>query len=162
MLLLAAANFVMGRKKKERGLTTSIWGELSIGVVILILSVFLTNLPTAMQSPGPFMENNKVKEGAQVTLSVTPNRIGENQFSVVLKNRQGKPIKDIEQVQLTFTMLEMDMGKETAVLKKAAEGEYQTEGLHFSMAGHWNVHVHVLTKSLESIDSDFRVMVGSQ
>jgi len=161
MLILAAVNFMNGKRKKERGLTASIWGELSIGVIILILSVVLTNLPTAMQSPGPFKESNVVNQGNQVTLRVTPNIIGENLFEVTL-DCQGKAIKDIEQLHLTFTMLDMDMGKETVNLKKVSEGKYEVKGLHFIMAGEWNVHVHVLTKSLESIDTDFSVLVGSQ
>lgn len=162
MLILAAINFIKGKRHREKGLIASLWGELSIGVVILILSVVLTNLPTAMQSPGPFDETKKVNQGERVTLRVTPNIIGENLFEVTLKDRQGKPIKDIEQLHLTFTMLDMDMGKETVNLTKVAEGKYQVKGLHFIMVGDWNVHVHVLTKSLESIDTDFNVLVGSQ
>lgn len=162
MLIPATVNFIIGKRKKEKGLAASLWGELSVGVVILILSVVLTNLPTAMQSPGPFKETKNVNQGEQVILSVTPNSIGENLYEVTLKDRKGKPINDIEQLHLTFTMLDMDMGKETVNMEKVAEGKYRVQGLHFIMAGDWNVHVHVLTKSLESIDTDFSVLVGSQ
>ncbi|MFP5105279.1 copper resistance CopC/CopD family protein [Neobacillus sp. C211] len=162
MLLLAAVNFIKGKRGTTKGLKASLKGELTLGLLILVLSVVLTNLPTAMQSPGPFKETNIVTQGRQVTLEATPNIIGVNLFEITLKDREGKPIKDIEQIHLTFTMLEMDMGKETVSLTKAAEGKYEVKGLHFSMAGHWNVHVHVLTKSLESIDTDFKVLVGSQ
>ncbi len=161
MLLLAAVNFIKGKRKEEKGLAASLWGELTIGVIILILSVVLTNLPTAMASPGPFKET-KVVNHNQVTLRATPNSIGENLYEVTLKDRGGKPIKDIEQLHLTFTMLDMDMGTETVNMEKTAEGKYEVKGLHFSMAGHWNVHVHVLTKTLESIDIDFHCLVGSQ
>jgi copper transport protein len=34
--------------------------------------------------------------------------------------------------------------------------------MDFNMAGHWNVHVHVLKKDLNTIDTDFSVHVGSQ
>jgi copper transport protein len=162
MLLLAAVNFIKGKRGTTKGLKASLKGELTLGLLILVLSVVLTNLPTAMQSPGPFKETNIVNQGRQVTLEATPNIIGVNLFEITLKDREGKPIKDIEQIHLTFTMLEMDMGKETVSLTKTAEGKYEVKGLHFSMAGHWNVHVHVLTKSLESIDTDFKVLVGSQ
>ena len=161
MLILAAVNFIKGKRKKEKGLLASLWGELSIGVIILILSVVLTNLPTAMQSPGPFNQTKTV-QGNQVTLRVTPNTIGDNVYEVRLKDSKGQPINDIEQLHLTFHMTDMDMGKETVNLKKISEGKYRVQGLHFIMAGTWNVHVHVLTKSLESIDTDFNVLVGSQ
>ncbi|MEY2191483.1 copper resistance CopC/CopD family protein [Neobacillus sp. BF23-41] len=162
MLLLAAVNFIKGKRGTTKGLKASLKGELTLGLLILVLSVVLTNLPTAMQSPGPFMETNIVNQGKQLTLEATPNIIGVNLFEITLKDREGKPIKEIEQIHLTFTMLEMDMGKETVSLTKTADGKYEVKGLHFSMAGHWNVHVHVLTKSLESIDTDFKVLVGSQ
>ncbi|MFJ5714861.1 copper resistance CopC/CopD family protein [Neobacillus sp. NPDC093127] len=162
MLILAAVNFIKGKRAKNKGLKVSLWGELSIGLVILVLSVVLTNLPTAMQSPGPFKETITLNNGNQVTLRATPNIVGENLFEVSLKDRHGRAIKDVEQIHLTFTMLDMDMGEETVDLKKVAEGKYEVQGLHFSMAGDWNIHVHVLTKSLESIDTDFRCLVGSQ
>ncbi|MEH7085093.1 copper resistance CopC/CopD family protein [Neobacillus drentensis] len=162
MVLIAAVNFLKGRKGTTKGLGASLKGELLMGLMILILSVVLTNLPTAMQSPGPYKETNIVNQGKQITLKATPNIIGRNLFEVTLKDRAGQPIKDIEQLHLTFTMLEMDMGKETVNLAKTSEGKYEVKGLHFSMAGKWNVHVHVLTKSLESIDTDFNVLVGSQ
>lgn len=162
MLILAAVNFIKGKSGRAGGLWATLKGELLLGLIILVLSVVLTNLPTAMQSPGPFNETKKVNQDMQVSLKATPNIIGMNLFLVTLKDREGKPIKEIEQIHLTFTMLEMDMGKETVNLTKVAEGKYEVKGLHFSMAGRWNVHVHVLTKSLESIDTDFKVLVGSQ
>ncbi|MEH7304878.1 copper resistance CopC/CopD family protein [Neobacillus drentensis] len=162
MILLAAVNFLKGKKGTAKGLGASLKGELLIGLMVLILSVVLTNLPTAIQSPGPFKETKIVNKGVQVTLRATPNIVGVNLFEVTLKDKSGKPIKDIEQLHLTFTMLEMDMGKETVSLTKTADGKYTVKGLHFSMAGDWNVHVHALTKALESIDSDFNVLVGSQ
>ncbi|NHC40134.1 copper resistance protein CopC [Bacillus sp. MM2020_1] len=162
MLILAAVNFIKGKRGTAEGLRATLKGELLLGLIILVLSVVLTNLPTAMQSPGPFNETKKVNQDMQVSLKATPNIIGVNLFVVTLKDREGKPIKDIEQMHLTFTMLEMDMGKETVNLTKIADGKYEVKGLHFSMAGRWNVHVHVLTKSLESIDTDFKVLVGSQ
>jgi len=162
MVVLAGVNFLKGKKGTAKGLGRPLKGELLMGLIILILSVVLTNLPTAMQSPGPFKETNRINVGKQITLKATPNIIGTNLFEVTLKDKAGQPIKDIEQLHLTFTMLEMDMGKETVNLAKTAEGKYEVKGLHFTMAGEWNVHVHVLTKSLESIDTDFNVLVGSQ
>jgi copper transport protein len=34
--------------------------------------------------------------------------------------------------------------------------------MNLNMAGKWNIHVHVLTKNLENIDSDFQCIVGSR
>lgn len=162
MMVFAAVNFVKGKRNRGKGLTSSLWGELITGLLILILSVILTNLPTAMASPGPFKETNKDKQGSSITFEVTPNVIGENHFILSLKNKKGLPMKEIEQVTLTFTSLEMDMGDDPKTLVKVQDGKYEGQGMNFNMAGRWNVHVHVLTKDLETIDTDFKVRVGSQ
>ncbi|MDQ0198336.1 copper resistance protein CopC [Neobacillus ginsengisoli] len=161
MLILAAVNFVKGKRGKEKELKTSLIGELAIGVVVLMLSVILTNLPTAISSPGPFYETKTVN-GNIVSLKVTPNIIGENVFTVALKNSKGQPLKSVEQVTLTFTSLEMGMGDASVRLPKSSKGLYEVKGMHFNMAGRWNVHIHILTTTLDNIDTDFRCIVGSQ
>ena len=161
MLILATVNFSKGKRGKDKGLRASLWSELSIGLVILIITVVLTNLPTASSTPGPFREIKTVN-GEKISLRVTPNIIGENSFEITLKNRQGQPIKDIEQIHLVFTMFDVDKGTETVKLTKVSVGKYTAKGLYLNITGNCNVHVHVLTKSLETIDTDFRVLVGSQ
>nr|WP_017553526.1 copper resistance protein CopC [Heyndrickxia coagulans] len=161
MVMLAALNFWNGRRSRKKGLFASVWGELATGLAVLVLSVILTNLPTAMAAPGPFKETKTVHQ-QEVTFSATPNVIGENTFTLSLKDRNGRPIGHIEQVTLTFTSLEMEMGSESKVLKKVKDGYYRAKGMDFNMAGRWNVHVHVLKKDLNTIDTDFSVHVGSQ
>jgi len=162
MIIFATINFAKGKRNKEKGLPATLWGELMAGAVVLVLSVLLTNLPTAMSSPGPFKETKTVKQESKITFEASPNVIGENTFALSLKDKHGQPIKDIEQATLTFTSLEMDMGEATKTLVKVKEGIYQAKGMNFNMAGRWNVHVHVLTKDLETLDTDFKVFVGSQ
>ncbi|MGG3466114.1 copper resistance protein CopC [Neobacillus pocheonensis] len=162
MVLFAGVNFIKGKRSHEKGIQRSLWGEFSAGIIVLILSVILTNLPTAMASPGPINETNKVKGGNYITFAATPNVIGKNTFEVTLKDRNGQPIKKIEQVTLTFKSLEMKMGDDTVQLSRVKEGKYSFKGLNFNMSGRWNVRVHVLTKDLETMDTDFKVLVGSQ
>jgi copper transport protein len=161
MLIFAAMNFIKGKGANEKGLGTSILGELTIGVIILILTVLLTNLPTAMASPGPFNQTNADDKGYKVALEITPNVNGENAYIVSLKNAKDKPIKNIEQITLTLSHSEMVMGKDTITLSKVGEGKYEAKGLNLNMSGKWNMHVHVLTKTLDSIDTDFNFIVGS-
>ncbi|WP_462410605.1 FixH family protein [Neobacillus sp. Marseille-QA0830] len=162
MLVFAARNFWKGKNNGEKGWRGSLWGELAAGLLVLILSVLLTNLPTAMASPGPFKETHTSTNNSKITFDVTPNVIGENAFVLYLKDEKGQPIKDVEQVTLTFTSLEMEMGDDTKTLQKVKDGQYEAKGMNFNMAGRWNVRVHVLTKDLETMDTDFEVFVGSQ
>lgn len=161
MMAFAAINFIKGKRNSERGIARSLWGELMTGIIVLVLSVILTNLPTAMASPGPIKEAKNVEHGNRITFEATPNVIGNNTFQVTLQDHNGRLIKDIEQVTLTFTSLEMDMGDDTITLKKVKEGIYESQGMNFNMAGQWKVKVHVLTQDLETLDTTFKVFVGS-
>jgi copper transport protein len=162
MIIFAAMNFLKGKRSNEKGLSSSLWGELVTGMVVLFLSVILTNLPTAMSSPGPVNETELVGHGNRVTLHIAPNIIGENTFEVSLKNRNGQAMKNIAQVTVTFTSLGMGMSGDTITLSKVKDGEYRAKGMDLNMAGRWNVHVHVLTKDLDTIDTDIPFIVGSQ
>jgi copper transport protein len=162
MVVFAAVNFIKGRRSSEKGLAGTMWGELITGIIVLVLSVILTNLPTAMASPGPVKDTNKVGHGNTITFEATPNVIGNNTFVVSLKDRNGHLIKNIDQVTLTFNSLDMPMGDDTITLTKGKQGKYESNGMNFNMAGRWKVKVHVLTQDLETMDTDFKVLVGSQ
>jgi copper transport protein len=162
MVVFAAMNFIKGRRSSEKGLTRSVWGEMITGIIVLVLSVILTNLPTAMASPGPIKDTNKVDPGYRITFEATPNVIGNNTFVVTLEDRNGHLIKNIEQVTLTFGSLDMPMGDDTITLTKDKQGKYESNGMNFNMAGRWKVKVHVLTQDLETINTNFIVLVGSQ
>jgi copper transport protein len=161
MLLFALLNSIKARKHKGNGWRFSLWGETLTGLAVLVLAVILTNLPTAMAAPGPFNETKTLDKNS-ISLRVGPNVSGPNTFDVSVKDQKGKPITNIQQVSLTFTSKEMAMGDNTIIVQKIADGHYQTQGMYFNMAGRWNLHVHVLTKSLEDVDVDFSVLVGSQ
>ena len=162
MIFFAMANFLKGKLRRETGWRSTLCGELIPGLLVLGLSVLLTNLPTAMASPGPFKETRTIQQGTKITFEATPNVIGENSFVVWLKDEKGRPITNIEQITLTFTSLEMDMGKDSKVVEKIKDGKYGTRGLNFNMSGRWDVQVHVLTKNLETLDTHFNVLVGSK
>jgi copper transport protein len=161
MLLFAFVNSMKARKLKPDGWRFSLWGEAITGLAVLVLAVILTNLPTAMSAPGPFNETKTLPKNS-ISLKIDPNISGQNTFNVAINDPRGKPMKDIEQVSLTFTAKEMAMGDNTINAQKKDAGRYQAQGMYFNMAGRWNVHVHVLTKSLEDLDADFSVLVGSQ
>lgn len=161
MLLFAFVNSIKARKLKPNGWPLSLWGEAITGLAVLVMVVILTNLPTAMSAPGPFNETKALPQNT-ISLKVGPNISGQNTFNVAINDKNGKPMTNIERVSLTFTSKEMAMGDNTVNVQKKEAGRYQTQGMYLNKAGRWNVHVHVLTKSLEDVDTDFTVPVGSQ
>lgn len=160
MLLLGLIHLIKGKRSKN-GLGKSVWFELSIGIIVLALSSILTNLPTAMESPGPYSDI-KQNKGYSISLNATPNIVGKNTFKIKIKDKNHHNATSIQQVTLTFTNTDMNMGSNTTQVKKASSGVYETQGFYTNMAGHWKVKVHILTNSLDSVDVEFNYIVGSK
>ncbi|MCL6592678.1 MAG: FixH family protein [Alicyclobacillus sp.] len=167
MLLLAARHALLSWRaqtaatKKQPVGFGSLAGEAGTGLVILAIAALLANLPTAEANPGPVAQSQVLPGGIRASLHIAPNLAGRDQFEVDLALPNGQPDTDVQQVTLTFTSLDMDMGVQTARLTPAAPGVYKTEGVYLTMSGHWQVHLNVLTKSWQTLDGDFHIQTGS-
>ncbi|MNW51647.1 hypothetical protein D3C74_291360 [compost metagenome] len=93
-----------------------------------------------------------------MTIYVTPNVVGTNLFQVYVHGPDGNLRNDVEQVTLELTSKEMDMGKTEIIFP----GDSPPEARELmTMGGRWNVHVHILTKSLDRYDYDTELTVGN-
>ncbi|HEY2493443.1 MAG TPA: copper resistance protein CopC [Paenibacillus sp.] len=160
MIGLAAFNLFRG-KQMNKELNRSIWSELSVGVVVLVLSAVLSNIPTGLSSPGPIHQSHKLDNGYRISLGVSPNITGNNTFEVNIHNAAGQEFTDVQQIKLTLTSLDMDMGKYEIIIPITPSTPLRKEDL-ISMAGRWSAQVHVLTHSLESWDTTFTFRVGTE
>ncbi|MEC0091610.1 copper resistance CopC/CopD family protein [Paenibacillus macquariensis] len=159
MLGLAAFNMLRGRRNKSIGRT--VWIELSVGVITLVLAALLSNLPTAMSSPGPVDLSNTLATGEKISLQVSPNTIGNNQFEIQVQDASHKEVSNIQQIKLTLTSLDMDMNKYEILIPYQPGSTFIAEDL-ISMAGRWNIQVHILTDSLDTLDTEFNIRVGTE
>jgi len=159
MLGLAAFNMLRGRRNKSIGRT--VWIELSVGVITLVLAALLSNLPTAMSSPGPVDLSNTLATGEKISLQVSPNTIGNNQFEIQVQDASRKEVRNIQQIKLTLTSLDMDMNKYEILIPYQPGSTFIAEDL-ISMAGRWNIQVHILTDSLDTLDTEFNIRVGTE
>lgn len=156
-LLLGGWSFLRGRRA-GKPLNAGIWTEFGAGLAVLVLAAVLANLPTAAASPGPAAWTKQLDDGTRVTIRVTPNAVGTNTFQINVQGPNGQPRSDVEQVTLTLTSKEMDMGTTEIVFPGSSPPEVREL---ITMGGRWNVHVHILTESLESYDYDAELSVGS-
>jgi len=115
-----------------------------------------------MPPTGPFTESKQLDNGYELTLHVSPNKVGQNTFHITLKDENGQPVTDMEQIILTTQSLDMNMGKGSFKVSAVSPGEYEAEGMYINMTGNWNIHVHGLTKSLDSFDTDYKFIVGGR
>ncbi|MGZ7445576.1 copper resistance protein CopC [Paenibacillus sp. TH7-28] len=163
-LALGMSAFLRGRKP-SRPLGAGVWTEFALGLVVLALTALLANLPTAAANPGPAQLTNQLPDGSRLTISISPNLVGSNTFRAAITGPDGQPRRDIEQVTLELTSKEMDMGTIEIGFPGQQFGsdppEAKADGI-ITMGGRWNVHVHILLKSLDTLDYDTELRVGSK
>ncbi|MEN1989731.1 copper resistance CopC/CopD family protein [Paenibacillus hubeiensis] len=155
MLALAWRHAALARTGTGGRLSGSLKAELAAGAVVLALAAVLTHLsPGQPAASGPFQETQTIQDGSAITLQISPNVTGENTFTVDIKRADGTTVNDLEQVTLSLTHLDMDMGIYEITIPKNDAGIYKAED-YLSMPGHWHVKVHALTRSLDSLDAEF-------
>ena len=125
--------------------------EVILGVVILLVVVFLTNLPpaaTAAAPAGPNLVSNR--SDFDVALNIEPNQVGHNQIKVLVEDQNGNSITDMDAVFLDITMTDMDMPNQRNEATLASDGSYETQAV-LGMAGMWRISVRLMAK--DSSDS---------
>lgn len=145
--------------RPRRTLTRCRWGRPGLVLILLgLLPLLLAACGTAAQAAAPSAAHQQRldvsatsptpvaltqrQEGLQVTLKVTPDAYGPNQFGVVLRTAAtGQPI-DGASVQLFSTMLDMAMGTTCFALQPQGQGFYRGQSA-LSMGGHWQMVVQV-------------------
>jgi copper transport protein len=118
---------------------------LLLSVAVMLLAACDTGgsaqTPTTTVAKPGFHATLKTTDGQFVIqFSVTPNRLGLNTFTVDVQNASSaKPVPGL-QVQLTTTMLDMNMGTEEMSLSPDGQGHYSAQGT-LSMGGHWEIGI---------------------
>lgn len=163
MGILGIIHYVKGRIRAQQGLGATVKVEFIIGIIVFVIVAFMTNVQTPPMPPtGPFTESKQLDNGYELTLHVSPNKVGQNTFHITLKDENGQPVTNMEQIVLTTQSLDMNMGKGSFKVSAISPGEYEAEGMYINMTGNWNIQVHGLTKSLDSFDTDYRFIVGGR
>ncbi|MGE7186986.1 copper resistance protein CopC [Peribacillus sp. NPDC006672] len=158
MIVLGAFHYFRGKKQVKK-LGYSVGMEFGLGIVVLIVAALLTNVQTAMSSPGPIEKTLLTDENNEVTLMVTPNEVGDNLVKVNLSNG-GKPIAEIEQLTITMQPVDTPGGEIKLQMQEKNTGTFASKSI-LTMPGKWNIHIHGLTDSLDSINADFTIFIGN-
>lgn len=149
------------RQKKQLKVTVGV--EFSIGIVILIVAALLTNLqPPLLAGAEPLSATKQLDNGYEITLSVSPNAVGVNTLDIHVKDPNGQPAADVEQIMVTVSAVGMNMEKPPFNVPAVSSGDFQAVGRYFTMAGEWNIHVSGFTTSSKSFNIDFLTTVGNR
>lgn len=135
---------------------------LTCGILLLLFVLVLSGcgpVPSSTSTPGqssptqlttvvarPFHETVKTLDGVfTVTLDITPNRSGPNNFSLrVMDTRTDQPATHIA-VTLYTTMQDMAMGTDSVQLRATGAGTFSSASDTLSMAGHWAIGIAIQT-----------------
>ncbi|HET6615893.1 MAG TPA: copper resistance protein CopC [Dehalococcoidia bacterium] len=92
-----------------------------------------------------FEQTSTVAGGLQMTLEVTPNRVGVNDYTMLLTDPQGAPLETITQARLRFTYEDIPdaIAPSELLLTKAGDGSYTGNGAYFTQPGNWRVEVGI-------------------
>jgi hypothetical protein len=95
-----------------------------------------------------------------ITFSASPNRPGQNLFTVrAVSTRRPAPAEIIRLI-LRFTFLGQEMGRSSVDAVEIEPGLYQAGGNYLSLAGPWQVQVVARRAGIEDTVANFNWMVA--
>jgi copper transport protein len=129
------------------------------GEILLVLAVFgavgvLTQTSTAkgeedyrksQTSAASKFEQVATQDNFKLTLQVSPNRVGINEYDLIIQNADGTPLSTVTLARLRFNYTDVPnavAGSEVS-LTRFATGEYKAAGSYFTQPGNWRVDVTV-------------------
>ncbi|EHS59511.1 hypothetical protein WG8_0464, partial [Paenibacillus sp. Aloe-11] len=133
--------------------------ELGVGLLVMLLAALLTHLSPGQAPAVPFEETRTTGE-YKVTLAVSPNAVGSNEFKVAIQDRKGAAVSGIQQVTLTLVPADPDKARQEFILPVKQQPFHSQELM--TAEGTWVVKVHALTASLDAVDADFTLHVGGK
>lgn len=142
---------------------------LGVGILVCtgLLNIFAATLtpvaPPQTQQPGtgtqnkPFTATVKTTDNLYtITINVSPNRFGTNQFTVTVLDSKGKVDTNVG-VSVYTTMLDMDMGTQPYTLQLDGKGHFTASG-DLDMGGNWQLRITVRTPDNTQHDATVKMV----
>ncbi len=159
VLAVAAGNrWVVGRPASLRGgggawrmLRWQLGWEVALALALMGIVAVLVQTPV----PPRVVEENRFERfaeanGLNVFLEITPNRVGNNQFSVHLYEEDESVMGEVQQVRLFFDYQGEALGQAMQeMVPVEAPYHYSLDGSYLSQAGLWEVGVYVRRRGLD-------------
>jgi hypothetical protein len=118
--------------------------EITFAVLLLASVSFLTYLPPArVVSPVSDFTSIRQVDDIKLEINITPARVGENTFMLMLISSDGQPIGSAKQVLLRFTSSQANIPPSELQMIGDGSGMYMAKGTYLSLPGKWQVQVVV-------------------
>ena len=174
LLLVAAVNLIWVRPRLRGSSTAARWlrrtvaAEVVLAVLVILAVGFLTALEPARQVASRVLALQQQEltfkdtvEGADVTLTVEPARVGANTFTARLANRFGNPIDDATDVRLRVSYHKADFGEESVSMVNIGGGGYVLSDRTISIVGAYQAELLVQRPDAFDARTAFHFEIGS-
>ncbi len=96
-------------------------------------------------------------DGVAMTLEVSPNRVGINEYSVIAQNSEGQPLVTVTQARLRFTYddVENALAPSEIILNRFGDGEFRGAGAYFTQPGNWRVQATIRRSDGDDVAGTF-------
>jgi copper transport protein len=157
LLVIAATNFLIisPRLNRERLQGTansnlvSVFGkililELTFAGLLLVSVSFLTYIPPAKIATPANTDYTSIKKAddLKIEINISPARVGQNTFMLMLISSDGKPLTSAKEVLLRFTSSQPNIPP--SELELISDGEmFSAKGAHLGFPGKWQVQAVV-------------------
>jgi len=157
LLIIAATNLLIisPRLKRDQlqGVETSglvtrfgkiLIVELTFAALLLASVSFLTYIPPAKIAAPPNTDFTSIQQvdDLKVEINISPARVGQNEFMLMLIAPDGQPISTAKKVLLRFTPNQSNIAP--SELELISDGEmFSAKGAHLSFPGKWQVQAVV-------------------
>jgi copper transport protein len=136
---------IAGAAWRQLGRTTRF--EIGVLVAVLAVTAFLVNLRPAAEEAGitgAFDSLVAIDDtDLQLNLVVDPNRVGHNEIHFYVLDRTGRPVSELDSVEVRLTQPERDIGPIVREPDVAGPGHWQLDGNDLGVPGEWVIELVV-------------------
>ncbi len=155
----------------QRALPITVIVEIAIVVAVFAAVGVLTQTATAkgeiaqtqaLKSTGAKFNQAATQGDIKLTLEVSPNRVGINQYNLSIQTADGKPVTTATYARLKFNYDDVQnaVAPSQIELNKFADGDYRGAGAYFTQPGNWRAEVTVRRSDGDDIAHIFVLPVG--
>jgi copper transport protein len=110
---------------------------------------------------GPHEDDLALGPDLRAHLVVDPATVGTNTVTVRLREPEGAPFGDAEDVELRLSLPESDIAGLTRSPEEVGPGHYRHTGAEFAPQGHWEIEIRVMVSDFERLTATAHVPIGA-
>ena len=116
----------------------------------------------ALSAAGAKFNQTATQGDVKLTLEVSPNRVGTNQYSLSIQTADGKPASTVTFARLRFNFDDVQnaVAPSQIDLNRFADGDYRGAGAYFTQPGNWRAEATIRRSDGDDVTHIFVLPVG--